>query len=564
MAVSGGASSRGPAVPREDAGDPYAPTVRSCLQIPPLADATLVAGGAGLDARRVRWMTVIEGPVEDFVSPGDFVLTTGLGYDEARLRVLAGDVGAAGAAALVVAVGADAPLASVPEDVRALGDKYVMPILELPWEVRFADVLRALTDRLLSARYAATLDAGDQLPAGFADALLAREGLDAIAEACEAIVDKPVLIVDAGLAVIAHGPIAAARLGDQALAAQPAEAHALEPGALAAVREERDHTDVQWHGEVEDACLPAGLSVAAVAQGSTLGYVLAAGDDQRVDPLIVERHALAHAAVAVAIEMLRRRAVADAEARARGDFLWEIASGAPADDADLATKAALLGYTAARPYRVMLAEGETASEDALDELARRLRRQGALAGLQASRRGNRVLVLVPPDAPPSLRPGTLARDAVESLGQGAASCGIAEGEFMLTEIAEGVRRAERALRVARALDGAGAVADAEALGPFLMLDALAGDEAARQTADAVLAPIEAYDQDTSRGLLETLETFLRENGNTSQAARSLFLNRHSLMYRLRKIEALTGRRLDSHDDRFLLELSLRLRRMRSA
>src|SRR5687768_13801700 len=100
MAGSGGASSRGAGVPREDAGDPYAPTVRSCLQIPPLADATVVAGGAGLDARRVRWMTVIEGPVEDFVSPGDFVLTTGLGYDEARLRVLVGDVGAAGAAAL--------------------------------------------------------------------------------------------------------------------------------------------------------------------------------------------------------------------------------------------------------------------------------------------------------------------------------------------------------------------------------------------------------------------------------------------------------------------------------
>jgi PucR family transcriptional regulator, purine catabolism regulatory protein len=80
----------------------------------------------------------------------------------------------------------------------------------------------------------------------------------------------------------------------------------------------------------------------------------------------------------------------------------------------------------------------------------------------------------------------------------------------------------------------------------------------------VLAPLEAYDEDTARGLIETLETFLRENGNTSQAARSLFLNRHSLMYRLRKIEALTGRSLDSHDDRFILELSLRLRRMQSA
>jgi PucR family transcriptional regulator, purine catabolism regulatory protein len=562
-AVSDGASSSGGAAARAGPADPHAPTVRACLEIPPLAEATLVAGGPGLDGRRVHWMAVIEGPVEDFVSPGDFVLTTGLGYDEAGLRELAGGVVASGAAALVIAVGAGAPVESVPEDVRALGDEHAIPILELPWEIRFADVLRALTDRLLSARYAATLDAGDQLPAEFAGALLGRKGLDTIAEACEAIIDKPVLILDAGLAVTAHGPLAAARLGDHSLAAQPAAAHALEPATLAAVRERRDGTDVQWCGEVKEAGLPAGLTVAAVAQGSTLGYVLAADDDGRLDPLIVERHALAHAAVAVAIEMLSRRAVADAEARARGDFLWELASGASANDADLATKAALLGYTATRPYRVMLVQGETASEDALDELARHLRRQGALAGLQASRRGDRILVLVPPDAPTPLRPDTLASHAVERLGHGAGSCGIAEGEFMLTEIAEGVRRADRALRVARALDGAGTVADAEVLGPFLMLDALAGDEAAQQTAAAVLAPVEAYDEETARGLIETLETFLRENGNTSQAARSLFLNRHSLMYRLRKIEALTGRSLDRHDDRFILELSLRLRRMRS-
>ena len=135
------------------------------------------------------------------------------------------------------------------------------------------------------------------------------------------------LVLDAGLAVTAHGPLAAARLGDQ-LAAQPAAAHALEPTTLAAVREPRDGTDVQWCGSVEEAGLPAGLYVAAVAQGCTLGYVLAVDDDRPLEPLIVERHALAHAAVAVAIEMLRRRAVAEAEARARGDFLWELATGA--------------------------------------------------------------------------------------------------------------------------------------------------------------------------------------------------------------------------------------------
>jgi len=532
-------------------------TVRKCLQIPALAGATVVAGETGLDARGVRWMSVIEGPVDDFVSPGDFVLTTGLGYGDERLHELVADVAGSEAAALVCAVGEDAPVQAVPDDARAIADEHALPLLELPWEVRFADVLRALTDRLLSARYAATLDAGDQLPAGFADALLAREGLDAIAEALESLIDRPVLILDAGLAVTAHGPLAAAKLGDEALAAQPVAAHALEPAVLATLCEPRTGDAVHWCEGVDEAGLPGGLSAVAEAQGSTLGYVLAIDEDASREPLIVERHALAHAAVAVAIEMLRRRAVAEAEARARGDFLWELASGTAEAGSDVATKAVLLGYEVARAYRVMLVQGESADEDALDELARHLRRQGALAGLQASRRGDRVLVLVPADAPRPLHPRVLA-GAIE---RGMCSCGIAAGEFLLTEVAEAVGHADRALRVGRALNGAGSVGDAEELGPFLMLDGIANDEAAQRTAATVLAPLEAYDEDTARGLVETLETFLHENGNTSSAARALFLNRHSLMYRLRKIEALTGRSLDCHDDRFILDLSIRLRRM---
>jgi hypothetical protein len=133
-------------------------------------------------------MTVIEGPVDDFVSPGDFVLSTGLDQGPEQLCDLVADV--AGSEAAALAVGGDGPIERVP-DARALADRHGMPLLELPWAVRFADVLRALTDRLLAARYAATLDAGDQLPAHFADARLTRKGVEAIAAATEALVDRP-------------------------------------------------------------------------------------------------------------------------------------------------------------------------------------------------------------------------------------------------------------------------------------------------------------------------------------------------------------------------------------
>jgi PucR family transcriptional regulator, purine catabolism regulatory protein len=529
-------------------------TVRRCLTVPPLAGGKVTGGADGLDARQVRWVAVIEWPVEDFVAPGEFVLSTGIGCDEEQLAQLATEVAQAGAAALCVAVGEGAPFEQMPGAVRAVADEHGMPLVEIPWAVRFADVLRALIDRLLAARYAATMDPGDQLPSGFTDALLHRDGLRTIAEALEGMVERPVLLLDAGLAVTAHGPRAEARLGADALADQPAAAHALAPAALTRLRGELTPDDVRCVPELPEAGLPAGLLAAEVARGDAVGYVLALHEEEAREPLVVERHALGHAAVAVAIETLRLRAAAEAEARARGDFLWELASGALAGREEIAAKAVLLGYEVERRYRVLLAEAEPdAGDDALDDMVRHVRRHAG-EGLHASRRGERVLALVPEGA--ATPPDALARQLEPVVGE-RVSMGIAEGACALGEIADGLRRAERALRVGRALNGPGTVADAVALGPFLLLDGLAHDDAACRTAAALLAPLEQ----SSLDLPGTLEVFLEANGNTTAAARKLFLNRHSLMYRLRKAEELTGLDLSSHEDRFVLELSLRLRRM---
>src|SRR5215207_5258477 len=176
--------------------EPTAMTVQRCLRAAPLDTARIVAGMPGVAARRVRWVAVIEWPVEDFVARDEFVLTTGIGCDEAQFTQLVTEVADAEAAALCLAVGPGAPYPAAPAGALAVADERGMPLIEIPWEVRFADVLRSLTDRLLSARYAATMGSPDRLPAGFTDALLHRHGLRAIAEALEGMTERGVLVLD--------------------------------------------------------------------------------------------------------------------------------------------------------------------------------------------------------------------------------------------------------------------------------------------------------------------------------------------------------------------------------
>lgn len=79
-----------------------------------------------------------------------------------------------------------------------------------------------------------------------------------------------------------------------------------------------------------------------------------------------------------------------------------------------------------------------------------------------------------------------------------------------------------------------------------------------------LQPLVEYDRTRRGQLVHTLEILLNEATNISAAARALYLNRHSLMYRIKLIEELTGLSLKDPADRFQLEVSVRVHHINEA
>ena len=61
-------------------------------------------------------------------------------------------------------------------------------------------------------------------------------------------------------------------------------------------------------------------------------------------------------------------------------------------------------------------------------------------------------------------------------------------------------------------------------------------------------------------LVKTLEAYYRAGQSVAAAARELFVHRHTLEYRLQRIEDLIGKDLKAGDDRLLLELALAIRK----
>ena len=106
-------------------------------------------------------------------------------------------------------------------------------------------------------------------------------------------------------------------------------------------------------------------------------------------------------------------------------------------------------------------------------------------------------------------------------------------------------------------NGHGAVATYRDLGSFQLLLSLQDSDALRLFCESLLGPIEHGEGHYGGELMRSLEAFIECNGQWEAAARRLYCHRHTLRYRVRKIEELTGRDLSSARDRIEFWLALR-------
>jgi purine catabolism regulator len=72
---------------------------------------------------------------------------------------------------------------------------------------------------------------------------------------------------------------------------------------------------------------------------------------------------------------------------------------------------------------------------------------------------------------------------------------------------------------------------------------------------------DAYDHEQGGELTSSHRAFLQHNARWETAASELYVHRHTLRYRMRKVEELTGRDLSSSFDRMEFWLALRAREL---
>jgi PucR family transcriptional regulator, purine catabolism regulatory protein len=289
-------------------------------------------------------------------------------------------------------------------------------------------------------------------------------------------------------------------------------------------------------------------------------WLVAAKDDGQLSEF--DRLTLHQAVTVVALELLRRRVVDDTERRLAGDVLSAMVSG-ELQGPELARRLQPFGLRD-RAAALVFEPPRSLKAAAEDALARALRDE-AHAGLAAGT-GRFSCALV----------GAPRGDGDEELFSLAERLRARVSREVGTDLSAGagrvvpagdLRRAFHEARCAleaRTLDGDGSVARLATyrdLGSFQLLLSLQDDETLRLFCDSILDPIEDGEGAYGGELMRSLEAFIDCNGQWERAARQLYCHRHTLRYRIRRVEELTGRSLDSARDRIDFWLALRGREL---
>lgn len=527
--------------------------VRDVLDLPPLVQARLVAGGAGLD-RVVRSVNVMEVPdIADWVKADELLLTTTypIRDDAEALTELVprlADHGLAG-----MAIKPTRYIASIPAAMLADADRLGFPLIELPPPASFNEIIGAVLGVILDVQSARLQRAAD-IHERFTRIVLSGGGLRQIAEALSEAIAMPVAIVDG------QGALLAVSTGfDPALGPAVAELPVPEFGSDSSPMS----TVVAGRPAIAQT-----IRVGSDRHGTivALGEIGQLGDD--------ELEALDYAATLAALRQVQARAVAEADRRFQAVCLEELVTGHVTDRGALMERSAAFDWDLASPRAVLVAEfhelggrpfgqlagssDELVARHRLFEAARVTLGHGAIVWERTA--GIAALLPVTPRGREAARTAgiELQAEGTRRLPDSVIDIGVGRPVEDPLGLDESYREARRTIAVAGWSRGHGAVA----LFEDLDLDRLLfnTDDIERATfVQTTIGPLMAYDARRRTNLVETLDVFLAVR-NVAIAARRLYVHYNTLANRLARIAEIVGPFVEDPDRCLTLGLALRLHR----
>jgi purine catabolism regulator len=551
-------------------------TVQKVLELDILSGTKVRTAKHMLSKQPVEWVSIMDIPVENYIRKNEFVLNTGAGSgrDQEVFYQFVKSVYESGASALAIAKGRY--IVEIPESVLTFAEENEFPIIEIPWEIRFAEIVHSIMNEINRGQNK-EMQIVENIQQTLLNMILGNHNLSRIADFIGEKLGLPVIIVDK--ARLIKGKSINAR------------------DLIEEWNRNRETNDVGTRSSLINSQHPlltrierirllnsVILQIPIQSANRIQGYLnIGLKDETKVDSCLINKNVsvLEHASTALAMWFLRENAIEETKMRLRGDFVWNLAKGDFLNWDQKIAQAKSLGYILEIPYICLKGTPEnlqelyqrnnsdTSYEQWRESMIHYIQEEILLAAnivkqkAMTTNHSNDIILFLET----SLDAGKervhsflelLNRRLSKLLPGVIMSWGIGRCHVGETRFTESFKDAQKALQIGRKKEGAGCCINFEDTRIERALLRIAKDKEMSDIVNNTIKPLIEYDKQKNMNLIETVIVYNENQGKTSQTARDLHLHRHTLLYRMRKIEGLTKLSLIDPEDRFLLELSIKL------
>ncbi|WP_347550254.1 PucR family transcriptional regulator ligand-binding domain-containing protein [Pseudalkalibacillus hwajinpoensis] len=467
-------------------------TVREALQLKEMREIKLIAGKKGID-RDIKWLTIVE-VMEDVsrLHEGEFLITTAYGWNEKSETYTNLIEALANRQLSALAIHTGFYLDVIPIEIVEAANRIGLPLLEIPRTMNFSMVTRSILEQLVNKQLS-LLAYAQRIQEDLTSLVLKNAGFSAITESLSKLLHANVSLYNSRNELVAS----------TLLANRTSLIDARYP--ILGLNEQIGEIFIQKQTELSS------LDHLALKQATTI----------------------------FAIEFLKLQIIKDTRTQIETDFLDTLLSHSYEDEAYMLKKSKEMGFDFSGVNQVFILSSHNL--DLLEQDCQQLLILNRIKGIIKKKMDHVVMLVIGAGCPISTAGGINA--------------GISSNVHGIRKLEDAFKEATIAHLFAKYRNTP--LLHYDELGAYQIFIRLKeNDEELAAYYKPLLMPIVTYDEKHQSQLMKTLETFLENNLVINRTAEKLFIHRHTLNYRIKQLEKLTGIDIYSYDQRIHLQFAL--------
>lgn len=545
-------------------------TVRKILEMGPLKRARILAGHQGLE-NEITFVNIMEVPeVARWMKGGEFLVTAGfpLKNDPLLRERIIEELHAKGVSAFGIKPGQY--FDSIPDDLISHADKVGLPLIELPPDVPYMDFMLPIFETLINNQLF-QLKKAEEIHDSLVEVVLKGMGIPDICKTIFDLIGNPAFIVDKSNNILGYAGISDHECTE--LVQETLKQINCQENFALFLRPHRNHRIKVKLNELEKNLVIVPVDISGLVKGYlAIGEFYRALDDQ--DVMAIER-----ASTIISLEFMKEQAVFEAERKVRGELLEDLIGGNFRYEEAVIRRASFLNFNLNCHLAVFVINTDRFEQFLLnsvrkDEMfaqevkgwisdithrifidfrgsAMLLAKSDGIIGLIHLNSSQEKKVLIN-------KINEIRNKIHEKYRKLDISVGVGRAYMGARYVKQSYEEALAALHIGRMIKGGASTTFFEDLGPYRFLYEMKDSLPMQNYYQDVLGNLLAYDKHNNTDLVKTIHHYFKNNCNLRLTAESLFIHKNSVIYRVKKIEELTGLSMDDAEARFNLQLALKL------